>query len=118
MITTDIVVRFTAEGWHRWPAAPEQRAYLRESHRHMFYVDVTMEVRHHEREVEFHDLLDYARRQFGGGDFGAMSCETMAFELATALRAEFGDRRMGVGVYEDAECGAIVQYTPGELFDA
>jgi hypothetical protein len=61
---TSITVRFTAPGFHQWPAAPQRRAYLRERHRHLFHVAVTIPVLHADREVEFHDLQDAARELF------------------------------------------------------
>ena len=56
-----IRVRFSEPGFHCWPQAPERRAYLRNPHRHLFYVTVACIVSHDEREIEFHDLLDEAR---------------------------------------------------------
>lgn len=80
-VTARIVVRFVAEGWHCWPAAPEHRSYLASRHRHLFHVEVRLPVVHEEREVEFHDLLDAAKVDFGSGEFGAASCETLARDL-------------------------------------
>ena len=116
MITSSVVVRFTVEGWHCWPGAPDYRAYLRERHRHLFHVEVQVAVNHHEREIEFHDLLDYSRRRFGGGEFGAASCETMATDLIDTIRVIYGEREIRVSVFEDGECGAVVQYRPEGLF--
>lgn len=113
MIERFITVKFTAPGWHRWPAAPESRAYLREQHRHLFHVAVSMEVDHNERQVEFHDLLDVVRPAFGEGDFGAASCETLASALIERLHGIYGrTRRISVHVSEDDECGATVFWVP------
>lgn len=107
-----IFVRFTEEGFHCWPQAPEHRAYLRERHRHLFHVDVETRVLHDEREIEFHDLLSEARALFRGrliyGDETGASCETMARALAQELAA-LHDRMVTVTVSEDGECGARVQ---------
>lgn len=112
MIHIDIVVRFTAEGWHCWPNAPEARAYLRASHRHLLYVEVQMQVLHNQREVEFHDLLDFAKKAFGHGDFGAASCETLATRLLDQICMMYSDRRTVVRVFEDNEVGAVVSFFP------
>jgi hypothetical protein len=102
-----LTVRFTAEGWHRWPNAPEHRAYLASSHRHLFHVEVSMRTFHDDREIEFHDVLDWARAEFGSGDFGSASCEMLARALATSGSKKYG-RRVTVAVFEDGEAGAEV----------
>ena len=116
MITRSIVVRFTAEGWHHWPDAQGERAYLASPHRHLFYVEVQMAVEHNDREVEFHDLLTYARLEFGRGDFGPASCEALAERLLNRLASSYGGRRIRVSVFEDNECGAVLSYTPDTAF--
>jgi hypothetical protein len=102
-----IFVRFTVAGFHHWPDAPPHRAYLAQHHRHLFHVQVRMPVKHAERELEFHDLLDQAHEWFPGGDLGAQSCETMAAELGNKL-ARFYQRTVEVTVSEDGEVGATV----------
>lgn len=105
---TFAVVRFTVEGWHCWPNAHEKRAYLRYKHRHLFHVEVRLQVFHDEREVEYHDLLDFCKEHFLGGDRGADSCETMARGLAQKLTASFPGRLVEVSCLEDNEAGAVV----------
>jgi len=75
-------------------------------HRHLFFVDVTTAVTHHEREIEFHDLIDVARDLFEPGT--TESCETMAHNLAGRLRGHYA-RSFKVSVFEDNECGATVE---------
>lgn len=106
------VVRFTKEGFHCWPSAPLSRAYLRDSHRHLFFVEAQIEVHHNEREIEFHDFLDFCRGQFQGGDMGAKSCETMASELLQQITRQWPGRFVEVSIFEDGEVGAIVQSSP------
>lgn len=108
-MSTRIFVRFTEPGWHRWPAAPDSRAYLRDSHRHLFHYEVSMLVTHDERDVEFHDLIDAARSYVHLGDLGARSCETIARDLLGDLHGEYPDRHVIVTVSEDGECGATVE---------
>lgn len=107
-MSADIWVRFTVPGFHSWPEAPDHRAYLRNSHRHLFQVAVRTQVDHDDREIEFHDLLDQARADFPGGDLGRQSCEDMARGLATKLAAHYR-RPFEVSVSEDGEVGASVQ---------
>jgi hypothetical protein len=111
-----ITVRFIEPGFHRWPGATEERAYLADRHRHLFYVAVTVEVDHDDREIEFHDLLEVARAMYrrmgnGDGEYGSMSCEAMARQLGQAL-AELYSRPFEVSVYEDNEVGATVTVQP------
>lgn len=103
-----LFVTFTAPGWHCWPSAPEHRAYLAFSHRHLFHVKVRLEVSHEEREIEFHDLLEFAKTSFGEGDFGAASCETLARKLAQQVAETFDRPWVEVTVSEDGEAGATV----------
>lgn len=114
-MSATIYVTFSRAGFHRWPAAPAGRAYLRDLHRHLFKVRVDTVVMHDEREIEFHDLLDRAESLFEDIVSGApegKSCETMARQLADALRI-FYSRTFTVEVSEDGECGAIVTVLHG-----
>lgn len=108
-----VFVRFAIEGWHSWPDAPDPRAYLRSQHRHLFHVEVRTEVMHDGREIEFHDLIVEAKawlRMIGGidGNFGLMSCESIARETADELAQRYA-RPFEVMVSEDGECGAVVR---------
>ena len=104
------VVRFTREGWHRWPGATPERMYLASSHRHLFFVEVEIEVKHDDREIEFHDLLDFCKAQFPTGDFGAASCEMLGAELGRTIQYRWPCRALTVGVFEDNEVGAKVVF--------
>ncbi len=107
MTLSTIFVRFQVPGFHHWPEPTERRAYLGQRHRHLFHVEVRMEVGHDDREVEFHDLLDFARAQFPGGELGGQSCEMMARQLGKEIARRFG-RAVEVTVSEDGEVGAGV----------
>lgn len=104
-----ITVSFAAVGFHCWPGAPERRAYLRYRHRHLFTVKVSTTVAHDDREIEFHDLQDYARSLWpDDGELGFRSCEAIAREIATQMTAHYG-RSFLVEVCEDEEvCAAVV----------
>lgn len=115
MSDATIFVRFTSAGFHRWAGAPAGRSYLADRHRHLFHVEVRMQVAHDNREVEFHDLLDRSRLIFEGfsvdGNFGAHSCEMLARELGRGL-VEHYRRPVTIIVSEDNECGAQVEVAP------
>jgi hypothetical protein len=111
MTVSTIFVRFTQPGFHHWPEPTKQRAYLGERHRHLFHVEVRLQVQHDDREVEFHDLLDLARGLFPGGELGGQSCETMARSLGKQIARHYG-RAVEVNVSEDGEVGASALTLP------
>ena len=98
-------------GFHQWPEAPNVVAYLRNLHRHVFGVKVTVQVTHSDRQVEFHllkafmdsyissDLLPMLRRS------PSMSCEQLARAIGSDLLLS-NYRVVSVQVDEDGECGA------------
>lgn len=118
-----ITVRHEIPGLHCWPGAPDNRGYLRLPHRHLFRFELTIEVYHEDREIEFHDLADMlasvvcsmdqrgvARCMPDYGamlDFGAMSCEAMASAVLDYFHLRY-PREMDVRVYEDNDCYATV----------
>ena len=115
---TTVTARWTFEGFHRWPDAPPGRSYLAERHRHLFHGEVTVEVTHTDRQIEFHDLRDVcvlATRQTGG-EWGPMSCEAIADVIAVDVAGTWPDQpgELVVAVFEDGECGATVTYRMGE----
>jgi hypothetical protein len=101
------------DGMHAWPNAPEHRAYLRNLHRHLFHVRVGVDVKHDDREVEFHDLLFQLGTDIAALDVKNLgSCEQIAAELAERMSLRHPKRRVEVDVSEDGECGANVVYVP------
>ncbi len=112
MITTEVWVRYTVEGWHNWPDAPPHRDYLAAPHRHLFHVEVRVPVTHSDREVEFHDLLAFCREsgRGPGGHMGRASCEMMAAKLAVGIVDHFNVSYTVVTISEDGECGATLTY--------
>lgn len=116
-----ITVRFDHVGLHCWPGATEHRSYLRHLHRHVFKVAVSLWVDHDDRDIEFHDLCDDAKRLFAAGFFEedsvgfdvsmARSCEMMAAALGEQLVKRF-NRQVDVTVSEDGEFDASVSSYP------
>jgi hypothetical protein len=94
-------------GYHQWPDAPVERAYLRNRHRHLFHVKVTVSVAHDNRDVEFHDLLDSVAAACDFLEQPLGSCEMIAAALAKNVQAAWPGRRVSVEVSEDGECGAV-----------
>ena len=82
--------------------------YLGNSHRHLFYVEAQVEVKHDDREIEFHDLLDFCKSHFFSGEMGPLSCEMLARDLRQQIVTAYPGRKVIVSVFEDNEVGAIV----------
>lgn len=126
MITTTrwVFCRTSFEGVHCWPDAPEPVFFLRTPHRHMFQVEVHVEVPHNDRAVEFILL----KRNVNTWTYGlptnllSKSCEMLAEDLHAYLARSYGtDRRYKITVGEDLlENGATLEFSaerPATLYD-
>ncbi len=110
-----VYAEVSVPGFHSWPDAPDEVAFLREEHRHLFSFRIGMES-HLSRQFEFFKLQqalrDYIDDAYDGVecglgyDFGNLSCEELASNVLEAFRS------LGVvnfvEVSEDNENGAIV----------
>lgn len=105
-----IYVTFDVEGYHSWPNAPEEVAFLRNMHRHMFKFKATLGVNHDDREVEFFMFQREVSKSITCVD--NKSCEMLARELCEYISSSYPGRYVEVEVSEDGENGAIVAYTP------
>jgi hypothetical protein len=115
MTDTKIWITFAIPGIHCYPNAPEDVAYLRNPHRHLFKFKVTMEVFHDDREIEFHQLLNWCRAQYKSDlSVDYKSCEMLARDLAHRLLSSYlrTPRWFEVEVSEDGECGAVATFEP------
>lgn len=115
-VQRSITVALELQGWHSWPDATPKRNYLAALHRHLFNVEVTVEVFHNDRDVEFHDLRDVVTKWWGDQhsqeDRG--SCEGIASQLHDFFAAYLSDgRRITVSVGEDGEAWATVSMPRG-----
>lgn len=106
-MNTEIVIRFTAEGFHYWPGASGERDYLGARHRHLFHVAAGIDVTHDDREIELHDFLDECKGLWPGPELGSWSCERIAREIVNDIERRYG-RSCWVEVFEDGEVGARV----------
>lgn len=107
-----IIVRGQFEFCHRYADAPEEVAYLRNLHRHMFNYEVEIEVYHDDRELEFimvkHEIEDFLLNRDRIWP-ETTSCEQMAQSIGNFLRTHYGfERDLTVSVFEDNENGAKV----------
>lgn len=102
-----VTTQFVA--FHRWKEAPDNVRFLRDYHRHIFHVQIGMDVSHSNREIEFFQFkekvdiflrLTYEMKKLDE------SCEMIASRLLETFNAVF------VEVSEDGENGARVIHLP------
>lgn len=107
----EIEIRLQVEGTHRWPGCDiDEVRFLKDEHRHVFFIDCRKAVSHGDREIEIvcfkRRVAGFLKGKYSGGDevcrFGSMSCENIAKELLE----EFG--LSSCRVLEDGENGAVV----------
>lgn len=109
MMTLWIRTQFV--GFHKWMNAPDEVAYLRDRHRHVFGVRVGVDVdAGGDRVLEFHMIKASVERIIRERvtclhDVG--SCEMICKEITSGLIDEYGNRTYVVEVDEDGECGSI-----------
>jgi len=101
-----IKVKTQFEGIHQWKDCPyEEVKFLRDPHRHIFYVEVVTEVTHSDRAIEFFmmkkDIDAVIKKVIKPPDLGSKSCEMMCEDLYKGLR-EFPGPDLGPNVGEVA----------------
>lgn len=99
-----IIVKYQFEALHHWPECPfEEVSFLKNKHRHLFYVEVEKEVTHNDRDIEIimlkRDLQIYSGK---GYDYGTWSCEEIAEDLLHKFQLK------SCCVLEDNENGAKI----------
>jgi hypothetical protein len=111
-----VVVTFSVEGFHNWPAAKDifpEVAFLSDRHRHMFGFRCYAIVTHTDRDKEFILLnreikrnlqLNFEKDVDNVLEFGPMSCEA----IGEWLLDQFSELYK-VEVWEDWENGAIIE---------
>lgn len=112
MKKTTVFCTFKVEGVHRWANCPfPEVAYLRDLHRHMFWVKCVLPVNHDDRDIEFimakHQIKRYLENKYHDVlykccKFDNMSCEMIASELLDEFDL------LSCEVSEDGENGAVV----------
>lgn len=107
-----IWVTFQKEGIHKYPDAPEEVAFLRHPHRHMFHFKIQIEVTHNDRDIEF---IMFKRELEGLYDDKILqldykSCEMMSDDLYKQITDKYPGREVHIEISEDGENGAFITY--------
>ena len=109
-----IAVTFQKPGVHQYPAAPDDVQYLRAPHRHLFKFKVSIQVWHDDREIEFHQFLNWVEGLYSGEQSLSLnnsSCEMISDSLAAIIQSRYPDRLLQIEVWEDGECGSVSSYS-------
>ena len=88
-MTQYVICALQMEGFHCWPEADGELAYLKNSHRHIFFITAEFPVRNANREIEIisqqNTIKRYLLSKYGDEDgachFGRRSCEDIAAEI-------------------------------------
>lgn len=119
-----IWVKFQRAGIHYFARAINDEdlkdvSYLGDAHRHLFKMKVSIEVFHDDREIEFHQFLNYLEGSIDNGtmELNNKSCEMICDDIAELVRVKYGTKRRLciVEVSEDGECGATCTYYTREI---
>lgn len=115
MTKTFVEIKTNYEFFHKWENAPEEVSFLRNLHRHIFYVTVKMEVFHNDRDIEFfmlkndiNKIIDDLKKTWPE----TISCEQMAIDIRIILKQKYSfriNRFTSIKISEDNENSAIVE---------
>lgn len=112
-----IWVTWQKAGFHYYPAANTDKnlddvSYLGNRHRHLFKFRVQIEVFHDDRELEFHQVLNFCESLYADGqlDINHKSVEMLADDLYAVLHKKYPNRDMVIDISEDGECGCTIEY--------
>ena len=117
-----IFVKFQKEGIHCYPAAATDPAlatgdeydvsFLATPHRHIFHFEVTIEVFHNDRDIEFIQFKRWLENQYSQGILALdyKSCEMISDDLYEVIATRYPDRNIIIRVSEDDENGALIMY--------
>jgi len=103
MIKT-IIIKYNFEAIHHWKECPiEEVSFLKDKHRHIFYVEAEKEVFHNNRDIEIimlkREMEKYSKKKY---DYETQSCEDIAENLLNKFNLK------SCSVLEDNENGAKI----------
>ena len=112
-----IWVTFQKAGFHKYPAAATDPnlndvSYLGQKHRHLFKFKIYIEVFHNDRELEFHQFLNYCESLFSSSaiEIDFKSVEMLADDLHLEIIKKYPNRDIKIDISEDGECGCNIYY--------
>ena len=130
-MTQYVICALQMEGFHCWPEADGELAYLKNSHRHIFFITAEFPVHNANREIEIisqqNAIKRYLLSKYGDEDgachFGRRSCEDIAAEILNQFKTPHPapSLKMGLGVRELFDNNIKVHFAGsdgGEIFYA
>ena len=121
-----IFVTFQKEGIHCYPAAATDPSlktgdmydvsFLGTPHRHIFHFNVSIEVFHNDRDIEFIQFKRWLENLYRATDespaleLDYKSCEMLSDDLYTEIARRYPERDITITVSEDGENGATIFY--------
>jgi len=105
-----IWVTTSFEGLHKYPNAPEEVNFLRNDHRHLFFLKVYIEVFHNDRDVEFILFKRFVNSLIKENNFNFKSCEMISDDLYAEINKNYPNRKVIIEVSEDNENGSRLEY--------
>jgi len=123
-----IFVRFQKEGIHKYPAAATDSnlatgdeydvSFLATPHRHIFHFEVSIEVFHNDRDIEFIQFKRWLENQYSQGILALdyKSCEMISDDLYEIIATRYPDRNIAIQVSEDNENGATIVYNTNKPY--
>ena len=125
-----IFVRFQKEGIHKYPAAATDPnlatgdeydvSFLATLHRHIFHFEVTIEVFHNDRDIEFIQFKRWLENQYSQNILALdyKSCEMISDDLYEVIATRYPDRNIIIRVSEDDENGALIMYRNSQPYQS
>lgn len=106
-----IWITFDFEGFHYWPDAPDDVAFLRHEHRHLFCVKIYISVDSNDREIEFFQFQRFCKGLVKENKLNYKSCEMIAEFFYEEISKSYPNRVCIIEVSEDNENGAHIEFT-------
>lgn len=100
-----IIVNTQFEGIHNYPQA---KNYLKYPHRHIFHVQIMLEVKRNNREIEFIAFKNWITKKFKKNLKGK-SCEMIATQISKTVKNKYPNRKIKISVIEDNENGVLLE---------
>ena len=125
-----IFVKFQKEGIHMYPAAATDPSlktgdmydvsFLGTPHRHIFHFEVSIEVFHNDRDIEFIQFKRWLENLYSQGTLALdyKSCEMISDDLYEQIASRYPDRDINITVSEDGENGATIYYNCFEPYQS
>jgi len=105
------IVTTQFEGLHFFKEASGDESFLKYPHRHLFYLKVTIEQFHDNREIEFINFKRWLESQPKNKDINYRSCEMIATEIGLKILKKYGNRELLVSIMEDGENGGLITFS-------